>query len=90
MNFHYYNNSNKSTWHYWPFQQLHLAQTGMFIYCAYKILCMLYKAHIHERNKDIFVRIRAISALGPSVYGPFCEVHLSPFTRTDEKDRPTK
>ena len=51
--------------------------------------CLL-RAHIYERNKDIFVRIKAISALGPSVYGPFCEVHLIPFTRKDEKDRPIK
>ena len=40
--------------------------------------------------KDIFVRIKAISALGPSVYGSFCGVHLIPFTRKDEKDRPIK
>ena len=45
------------------------------------------RAHIHKQNKDSFVRIKASSALGPSVYGPFCEVHRFPFTRKDEKDR---
>ena len=49
--------------------------------------------HMHEQNKDIFLRIRTISVLVTHyvhIYGPFRDVYLIPFTRKDEKDRPIK
>ena len=45
---------------------------------------------IQQRNKGICSRIMEISALAPSLFGPYCGKHLIPFMNKNEKDRPIK